>query len=180
MHRSCFSRKGVESWAPDIVVDCAAFVRVDEAEDRAEEALRVNGLGALNVARVCAEIEALCVYISTDYVFDGGKNAPYIESDAPRPINIYGVSKLAGEYFVQQACPHWLVRANGKSIRESWLQRQRWKLRGNDISQSQSKRAFEIGRRYKNVAHLHPRRGAGFRATSSGRESRTFSFSECR
>ena len=101
--------RALKALGPDIVVDCAAFVRVDEAEDRAEEALRVNGLGALNVARVCAEIEALCVYISTDYVFDGGKNAPYIESDAPRPINIYGVSKLAGEYFVQQACPHWLV-----------------------------------------------------------------------
>ena len=94
---------------PDVVVNCAAFVRVDEAENRAEEALRVNSVGALHVARLCAEIEALCVYISTDYVFDGGKNAPYTESDAPRPLNIYGVSKLAGEYFVQQACPRWLV-----------------------------------------------------------------------
>ena len=101
--------KALKTGHPEIVVNCAAFVRVDEAEDRVEEALRVNGLGALNVARVCAEIEALCVYISTDYVFDGGKNAPYTESDAPRPINIYGVSKLAGEYFVQQACPRWLV-----------------------------------------------------------------------
>ena len=101
--------KTLKTGRPDVVVNCAAFVRVDEAEDRVEEALRVNGLGALNVARVCAEIEALCVYISTDYVFDGGKNAPYTESDAPRPINIYGVSKLAGEYFVQQACSRWLV-----------------------------------------------------------------------
>lgn len=101
--------KALKTRRPDIVVNCAAFVRVDEAEDRVEEALRVNGLGALNVARACAEIEALCVYISTDYVFDGGKNAPYTESDAPRPINIYGVSKLVGEYFVQQACPRWLV-----------------------------------------------------------------------
>ena len=101
--------KALKTGRPDVVVNCAAFVRVDEAEDRAEEALRVNGLGALNVARACAEIDALCVYISTDYVFDGGKSAPYTESDAPRPINIYGVSKLAGEYFVQQASPRWLV-----------------------------------------------------------------------
>jgi dTDP-4-dehydrorhamnose reductase len=101
--------KALKTGRPDVVVNCAAFVRVDEAEDRAEEALRVNGLGALNVARACAEIDALCVYISTDYVFDGGKSAPYTESDAPRPINIYGVSKLTGEYFVRQASPRWLV-----------------------------------------------------------------------
>jgi dTDP-4-dehydrorhamnose reductase len=101
--------KALKTGRPDVVVNCAAFVRVDEAEDRAEEALRVNGLGALNVARACAEIDALCVYISTDYVFDGGKGAPYTESDAPHPINIYGISKLAGEYFVQQASPRWLV-----------------------------------------------------------------------
>ncbi len=91
------------------MVNCAAFVRVDEAEDRAEEALRVNGLGALNVARVCAEIDALCVYISTDYVFDGEKGSPYTENDAPHPINVYGVSKLGGEYLVQEACPRWLI-----------------------------------------------------------------------
>ena len=68
--------KALKTGRPDVVVNCAAFVRVDEAENRAEEALRVNSVGALHVARLCAEIEALCVYISTDYVFDGGKNAP--------------------------------------------------------------------------------------------------------
>ena len=101
--------KALKTARPDVVVNCAAFVRVDEAEDRAEEALRVNGLGALNVARVCAEIDALCVYISTDYVFDGEKGSPYTENDAPHPINVYGVSKLGGEYLVQEACPRWLI-----------------------------------------------------------------------
>lgn len=94
---------------PHVVVNCAAFVRVDESEDRPAEAFRVNSLGALNVARFSAAIDALCVYISTDYVFDGEKAAPYAESDPPRPINVYGVSKLAGEHLVQQTCRRWLI-----------------------------------------------------------------------
>ncbi len=101
--------KRLKTLRPDVVVNCAAFVRVDESEDRPEETFRVNSLGALHVARACAEIDALCVYISTDYVFDGEKGSPYTESDAPHPINVYGVSKLAGEYLVQETCPRWLI-----------------------------------------------------------------------
>lgn len=102
-------RRALNEVNPDIVINCAAFVRVDESEDRPEEAFRVNTLGALCVARACAEIEALCVSISTDYVFAGEKGEPYTEEDMPRPRNVYGASKLAGEYLVQQACPRWLV-----------------------------------------------------------------------
>jgi dTDP-4-dehydrorhamnose reductase len=69
----------------------------------------VNGVGALNVARACAKLDALCVYVSTDYVFDGTKGAPYTEADTPHPINVYGISKLAGEYLVQATCPRWLI-----------------------------------------------------------------------
>jgi len=94
---------------PNIVVNCAAFHRVDECEDRPEEAFRVNALGALHVARVCAELDALCVYISTDYVFDGEKKEPYTEEDTPCPINVYGTSKVAGEHLVRRACPRWLI-----------------------------------------------------------------------
>jgi dTDP-4-dehydrorhamnose reductase len=94
---------------PDIVVNCAAFHRVDECEDRPAEAFGVNSVGALHVARACAEVNALCVYISTDYVFDGEKGRPYTESDAPSPINAYGASKLAGEHLVRQTCPRWLI-----------------------------------------------------------------------
>jgi len=94
---------------PDIVVNCAAYVHVDECQDRPHEAFRVNAVGALHVARACATLDALCVYISTDYVFDGGKGEPYTEADPPCPINIYGASKLAGEYLVRQACPRWLI-----------------------------------------------------------------------
>ncbi|MGH7773968.1 MAG: dTDP-4-dehydrorhamnose reductase [Candidatus Binatia bacterium] len=102
-------RRELREVRPGVVVNCAAFVRVDECEDRPEEAFRVNALGALYVARACAEIGALCVYVSTDYVFDGEKGEPYNEEDKPRPINVYGASKLAGEHLVQQACPRWLI-----------------------------------------------------------------------
>jgi dTDP-4-dehydrorhamnose reductase len=94
---------------PDVVINCAAYVRVDDCEDQAREAFAVNAIGALNVARACAAVEALCVYISTDYVFDGSKGSPYVESDPTRPINVYGASKVAGEHLVQQAAPHSLI-----------------------------------------------------------------------
>jgi dTDP-4-dehydrorhamnose reductase len=94
---------------PQVVVNCAAFVRVDEAENRREETFRVNALGALYVARTCAELNAVCVYISTDYVFGGAKGEPYTEEDKPSPINVYGVSKLAGENRVAQTCPRFLI-----------------------------------------------------------------------
>jgi len=94
---------------PDVVINCAAYVRVDDCEDHAREAFAVNAIGALNVARACAVVEALCVYISTDYVFDGAKGSPYVESDPARPINVYGASKLAGEHLVRQAAPHSLI-----------------------------------------------------------------------
>jgi dTDP-4-dehydrorhamnose reductase len=101
--------KVLKTVRPEVVVNCAAFVRVDDAETRPEDAFRVNGVGALNVARACAERDALCVYVSTDYVFDGAKGRPYSEMDAPHPINTYGVSKLAGEYLVQATCGRWLI-----------------------------------------------------------------------
>jgi len=102
-------RRVLAEMRPEVVVNCAAFDRVDECESSPAEAFRVNSLGAFYVARACAEINALCVYISTDYVFDGGKGYPYTEEDQPRPINVYGTSKLAGEHLVRQTCPQWLI-----------------------------------------------------------------------
>jgi len=93
---------------PDVAINSAAYVRVDDCEMRAREAFEVNAIGALNVARACAEVDALCIHISTDYVFDGEKAAPYVESDPTRPINVYGASKLAGEFLVRQT-PRWLI-----------------------------------------------------------------------
>ena len=72
---------------PDVVVNCAAFHRVDDCEERPDEALRVNALGALNVARTCAALDAVCVYVSTDFVFGGQGGGPYTETDPPSPVS---------------------------------------------------------------------------------------------
>ncbi len=86
---------------PDVVINTAAYVRVDDAEVEVEKAFQVNAIGALNVAQVCNDINAVNIYISTDYVFDGTKGAPYGEEDVPSPINVYGLSKYAGEVFTR-------------------------------------------------------------------------------
>ena len=86
---------------PDVAINCAAYVKVDDAEDFAEEAFGINAIGAKNVAQACEKINAATVYISTDFVFDGTKGAPYLESDIPNPINVYGLSKYAGEIFTK-------------------------------------------------------------------------------
>ena len=85
----------------EVVINTAAYVRVDDAEVEAEKAFQVNAIGALNVAKVCNELDVLNVYISTDYVFDGIRGAPYEEEDVPNPVNVYGLSKYAGEIFTR-------------------------------------------------------------------------------
>jgi dTDP-4-dehydrorhamnose reductase len=102
-------RRALELHHPNVTVNCAAYVRVNDAEDHAEDAFRVNALGALHVAQACAEVNSVCVYISTDFVFDGTASRPYTEEDVSHPINVYGTSKLAGEFLVRQACPRWLI-----------------------------------------------------------------------
>ena len=95
------SVKILKELKPDVIVNTAAYVRVDDAEVEVEKAFQVNAIGALNVARVCDEINAVNVYISTDYVFDGAKGEPYEEDDVPNPINVYGLSKYTGEVFTR-------------------------------------------------------------------------------
>ena len=87
----------------DAVVNTAAFHRTDACEADPERAMAVNALGAYNVAVAAHARSAAVVFVSTDYVFDGGSRQPYVESDAPRPINAYGVSKLAGEMLLAHA-----------------------------------------------------------------------------
>jgi dTDP-4-dehydrorhamnose reductase len=100
---------------PAMVIHTAAATDVDACELHPEIAYNVNSLGSRNVARAGEEVGATVVYISTDYVFDGLQNDPYIEFDAPHPLNVYGKSKLAGERFVRELCrKHYIVRT-------SWL-----------------------------------------------------------
>ena len=106
--------KSITELRPDIVINCGAYVRVEDCEENPAYAIEVNALGAGFVAQASAEIDAVCVFISTDYVFDGSKNTPYLEDDAAYPINIYGISKLSGEHMVRSYCPkHYIVRSSG-------------------------------------------------------------------
>lgn len=100
--------------APDVVVNTAAFHNVELCETEREKSFAVNALGAANLARSAAEHGFRLVHISTDYVFGGEKNTPYLEDDPPLPLNVYANSKLAGEYFVRALAPdHWILRVSG-------------------------------------------------------------------
>ena len=89
-------REIITSTKPDVIVNCAAFVKVDEAEGHRETAWRTNVTGVEHLAEVARKIDARIVHISTDFVFDGMR-APYTETDAPHPLNYYGRTKLASE-----------------------------------------------------------------------------------
>ncbi len=98
--------------APDAVVNCAAYTDVDGAEGDLRAAMDANAEGAGVVAAAAAEAGASVVYPSSDYVFDGSKGAPYVESDAPRPLSVYAQSKLAGERkTVEASARHFVVRS---------------------------------------------------------------------
>jgi len=105
-------RKAIASLAPDdVVVNTAAFHRTDECEAQPQRALEVNVSGAYHVAAAAAQAGAHAVQISSDYVFDGMQSVPYVETDAPHPLNVYGASKAAAEMLVAAANPqHYIVR----------------------------------------------------------------------
>lgn len=106
----------VRRLAPEVVINCAAWTDVDRAESAQDAAMMVNGKGAGNVAAAAHAVGAWTLHLSSDYVFDGRKRTPYVESDNPAPLSAYGRSKLAGEKEVAQAAPlaHTIVRT-------SWL-----------------------------------------------------------
>lgn len=99
---------------PDIVINTAAYHVVQEAESFPDKAFSINGTGTLNLAKVCNDINARFLHYSTDYVFDGKKQKPYIESDCPNPLNVYATTKLAGEHFALNYCKQsYVVRVSG-------------------------------------------------------------------
>jgi len=107
-------RRTLEKLAPEIVVNTAAFHNVPRCETEPEQAFAVNAIAPRHLARACSELGARLVHVSTDYVFDGAKQAPYLETDAPAPLNVYAVSKLAGEYGVlANGDEHQVVRSSG-------------------------------------------------------------------
>jgi len=107
---------GVASWMrslePEWVINTAAYHRVDDCEVNPALALAANALGALNVARAASDVGAGVVFFSTDYVFGGeerGRDHPYEEGDTPRPLNVYGASKVAAEHLLSQTGARWII-----------------------------------------------------------------------
>ena len=100
--------------APDLVINSAAFTRVDECEREHLRAFQINALGPRHLALACKRWDVPLIHISTNYVFDGKKSSPYEETDAPEPLNAYGITKLAGEHYVTCSWKkHYLVRVAG-------------------------------------------------------------------
>ena len=107
--------RALDKAEPDVVVHCAAYTAVDDCELQPELAWKVNAEGTRNVARACRRRGVPLLYLSTDYVFDGQKPEPYVETDRPNPLNVYGKTKLAGEEGVAELAERfWIVRV-------SWL-----------------------------------------------------------
>ncbi len=113
---------------PDIVIHCAAYTNVDKAEEDLSTARLINKTGTENIAKICGANDITMVYISTDYVFNGEKNTPYLPTDIPAPINNYGLTKLEGEQAVQKYCSKyyitrtsWLYGIHGKNFVETML-----------------------------------------------------------
>ena len=104
----------LQTYTPQVVINTAAFHRVDDCEREPERAFAVNTFGARNLALACKEQGCALLHMSTDYVFDGRNTLAYREQDAAEPINVYGVSKLAGELLIRSILEkHYIVRTSG-------------------------------------------------------------------
>lgn len=105
----------IKTFRPHIIIHCAAYTAVDQAEVDEDTAYAINASGTRNIAVAAESVKAKLVYISTDYVFDGSGSTPYREYDVTNPQSVYGKSKLAGERLVQSLCTQWFI------IRTSWV-----------------------------------------------------------
>jgi dTDP-4-dehydrorhamnose reductase len=106
--------RALKEASPQLVINTAAFHHVEKCEEEPVKAFEVNALGSKNLAEVCNDLDAALMHISTDYVFDGKKMAPYIETDKPMPLNVYANTKLSGEHFVEAiAKKFYILRVSG-------------------------------------------------------------------
>jgi len=118
----------VRAQRPDLVILAAAYTAVDQAESEPGLAHEVNGEAPAAIAAACRDVGAALVHFSTDYVFDGRKGQPYVETDAPNPLSVYGASKLSGERLALAANPRtlvlrasWVVSAHGRNFVKTML-----------------------------------------------------------
>ena len=108
-------RQIVQDESPDVICNAVAYTAVDKAEENEELALKINGVAPGVLAEEALKLGALLIHYSTDYVFDGTKASPYVETDTPNPVNAYGRTKLAGELAVQSSGCDYLI------LRTSWV-----------------------------------------------------------
>jgi len=107
-------RAALEAIRPTLVINTSAYHKVDVVEENPDRAFAVNATGPRNLALVCRDLDAVLLHMSTDYVFSGRKAAPYVEGDPVDPVNVYGVSKAAGEDLIRYLWPkHFIVRCSG-------------------------------------------------------------------
>ncbi|MCP3673292.1 MAG: dTDP-4-dehydrorhamnose reductase [Gammaproteobacteria bacterium] len=100
---------------PDVIINAAAYTAVDKAETEKKRAYSVNSQGSKNLATVCKKLDIPLLHISTDYVYDGDKQSPYVETDQPNPMGVYGASKLEGDQRIEQIWPKHII------LRVSWV-----------------------------------------------------------
>jgi dTDP-4-dehydrorhamnose reductase len=157
---------------PPLVINAAAYTAVDAAEDDAAAAFRVNSDGPRELARLCEAAGIPLIHVSTDYVFDGLKGAPYVETDEVAPQGVYGTSKLAGERAVLAECSRGIV------VRTSWL----YSATGNNFVRTM----LAAGQRHRHLRVVADQRGCptsapdlaqailgiAARLTTDGRQSR--------
>ncbi len=136
------SGESIRNWVrrtpPSVIVNAAAYTAVDKAETELERSRQINGLAPAVLAEEARKVGALLVHYSTDYVYDGTKNTPYVEDDAPNPLGAYGRSKLAGDLAIRETgCRHlifrlcWVYGARGQNFMLTIMRlaREREKLR---------------------------------------------------
>jgi dTDP-4-dehydrorhamnose reductase len=116
----------INDFQPDVVIHPAAYTNVDACEGNVDLAYKVNAVGTQNIASACLNTGAKMVYVSTDFVFDGQKEEPYIEFDTPNPLSVYGKSKLAGEMLASRILNRLFI------VRTAWL----YGLNGNNFVKS--------------------------------------------
>jgi len=116
-------QKILSEWKPNLIINASAYTDVDGAEKETDLAMKINALAPGIMAEMSRKLRAVFIHYSTDYVFDGGKNALYTETDQTNPLNMYGKSKLMGEENIRQAGEAYLI------LRTSWV----YSLRGNSF-----------------------------------------------
>ncbi len=108
-------QEAISGFDPDIIINCAAMTAVDLCETEQDKAYRINALGPKNLALAAEKCGAKLIHVSTDYVYDGQADKPYIETDATNPVSVYGRTKLEGDRFVSEICSKYFI------LRTAWV-----------------------------------------------------------